>query len=216
MIIRNQQDLINAVKYYGFLPLFKNEIEGFSVEEMCISEIWFQDNIDGPWEWKGPLASSKEVVYGKFFNKKCGFISIEWFHDFFNYRRDGYDFDARFNDHLASYNDLYIYNTIENQKVILSKTLKNITDHFKGLDTIITRLQMQCYIIIVDFEYNIDKHGKKYGWGIAKYSTPEYFLGQDYVNNSYLEDVETSKQKIINHLCKVLKIDRKQIEKILR
>ena len=34
------------------------------------------------------------MAYGKFFDKKSGFISKKWFSYFANYRRDGYDFDA--------------------------------------------------------------------------------------------------------------------------
>ena len=35
-----------------------------------------------------------KVAYGKFFDKKAGFISLEWLPYFANYRRSGYDFDA--------------------------------------------------------------------------------------------------------------------------
>ena len=48
-------------------------------------------------------ARSGKVAYGKFFNKKAGFISLEWFPWFANFRRDGYDFDARWEDGLAGY-----------------------------------------------------------------------------------------------------------------
>lgn len=214
--IYNEKDLITLIKKYGFLPLFKNDIHGFSVEEHTPSSLWFQDHIDGSWEWKGPIASSLECVYGKFFNKKSGFISKEWFYDFLNYRRDGYDFDARFNDHLISYNDQYIYNLISEKKSILSTSLKHITDHQKGLDTILTRLQMQSYVIIADFEYKYDKNGNRYGWGIAKYSTPERLFGEEYVYQAYKRTPEQSKQRIKNHLLKVLDYaTEKQIDKII-
>lgn len=75
--IFNEENLISVIKKYGFLPLFKNEIQGFSVEEHTPSSLWFQDDVDGPWEWKGPIASSGQCVYGKFFNKKSGFVSLE-------------------------------------------------------------------------------------------------------------------------------------------
>ena len=150
------------------------------------------------------------------FNKKSGFISKEWFYDFLNYRRDGYDFDARFNDHLISYNDQYIYNLISEKKSILSTSLKHITDHQKGLDTILTRLQMQSYVIIADFEYKYDKNGNRYGWGIAKYSTPERLFGEEYVYQAYKRTPEQSKQRIKNHLLKVLDYaTEKQIDKII-
>ena len=42
-----------------------------------------------------------DVLYGKFFAKKAGFISKKWLPVFANYRRDGYDFDALFEDEKA-------------------------------------------------------------------------------------------------------------------
>ena len=43
------------------------------------------------WEWKGDVARNRQLVYGKFFAGKAGFVSLKWFPDFCNYRRDGYD-----------------------------------------------------------------------------------------------------------------------------
>ena len=51
------------------------------------------------------MLQNKELVYGKFFEKKAGFISLKLWPDFCNYRRDGYDFDARSDDGLAPYKD---------------------------------------------------------------------------------------------------------------
>ena len=96
--LHSADDLIAAVEQYGFLPFFRNEIHGFSIEELCPPELWFADDVDGPWEWKGPAARSGKCLYGKLFNKKAGFVSREWIPDFANFRRDGYDFDARWDD----------------------------------------------------------------------------------------------------------------------
>ncbi len=52
--IGTKQDLIDAIGRMGFLPLFKNSIPGFSVEENVDPSIWFT-NKPGPWEWKGPV-----------------------------------------------------------------------------------------------------------------------------------------------------------------
>ena len=57
-LLRSSDDLIAAVEQYGFLPFFRNEIPGFSIEELCPPELWFADDVDGPWEWKGPAARS--------------------------------------------------------------------------------------------------------------------------------------------------------------
>ena len=54
----------------------------------------------------------------------------------------------------------------------LSKDLKRLAgfggDGLKGFDTVITNLQMQTYVTVHCFEYAHDKHGRPYGWGIAK------------------------------------------------
>ena len=53
-MIRTRQDLIDAVQRFGILPLFKNVIPGFSVEEHADPSVWFSEN-EGVWEWKGPV-----------------------------------------------------------------------------------------------------------------------------------------------------------------
>ena len=37
------------------------------------------------------IAAGGRIAYGKFFDRKAGFISREWLPVFANYRRDGYD-----------------------------------------------------------------------------------------------------------------------------
>ena len=192
----------------GFLPFFANDIKGFSVEESCPSELWFADDVDGPWEWKGPAARSGKCVYGKFFGGKAGFVSLEWFPDFANYRRDGYDFDARYDDGLASRKDKGVYDTITEHGALLSKELKNICNYRKGgnkgFETVITRLQMQTYVNIADFVYMQDKFGRTYGWGVAKYNTPEELFGYDAVTEGYQREPSESKKRLITHLSQIL------------
>ena len=39
------------------------------------------------WEWKGSVVREGGCTYGKFFAGKAGFISLEWWPDFCNWRR---------------------------------------------------------------------------------------------------------------------------------
>ncbi len=218
-MLRSADDLLDKVEEYGFLPFFKNSIPDFSIEEFCPTELWFTD-LNGPWEWKGPVAKSGKCIYGKFFGGKAGFISKEWIPDFANYRRDGYDFDARCDDGLVFHKDKALFETIAEHDVILSKDLKEIRNYVKGgnkgFDTIITRLQMQSYVCVADFVYMQDKTGKPYGWGIAQYTTPEHFFGYDYITSAYKTDPKESKRKIVEHLKKILPdATEKQISKII-
>lgn len=123
--IRSWQELIEYVDAVGFLPLFKNEVEGFSVEEKTSPLFWWTgDPKQDPWEWRAIIARSEKVAYGKFFNKKAGFISLRWFPYFANYRRDGYDFDARWEDGLSGYRSKKIMDLFEVRKEYPSYELK--------------------------------------------------------------------------------------------
>lgn len=205
--LRCPDDVAELTEALGFLPFFANGIPGFSVEEHTPRELWFTE-ADGPWEWKGPIARTKRCLYGKFFGGKAGFISLEWFPDFANYRRDGFDFDSRYESGLASRKDMNVYDTVSRYGTVLSKKLKSLCGYSKGgekgFDGVITRLQMQTYICVADFEYMRDKYGKQYGWGVARYSTPEELLGYEAVTSAYSREPAESLERILDHLKKVL------------
>ena len=59
---------------WGFLPLFRNGINGFSAEERTCPQDWWSGDVNrDPWEWRQMIARSGLVAYGKFFGKKGGF-----------------------------------------------------------------------------------------------------------------------------------------------
>ena len=91
--IHSVDEAIKYINEFGFLPLFKNDIDGFSLEERTVPEYWWSDNPEiDPWMWRAIIARRHDIVYGKFFDKKTGFISKKWLPVFANYRRDGYDY----------------------------------------------------------------------------------------------------------------------------
>ncbi len=205
--LETQEDLENMVLQYGFLPFFANEIEGFSVEEHTPRRLWFTDN-PGPWEWKGPVAVKGNIVYGKFFRNKAGFVSMEWFPDFANYRRDGYDLDALFDEGRLASKDRNLYDVLVKHHALTTPELKGLCgygpDGLKGFDTVITRLQMLTYVNIRNFVYNVDKEGNFYGWGISQYTTPEDQFGRTAVRKAYRRDPLRSRERIIRHLKEML------------
>ena len=222
--IGSKQELIEVIEKLGFVPFFANEIPGFSIEEHIAEGCWYTDADGGfwpAWEWKGPVIRETGCAYGKFFRNKAMYISPEWFPDFANYRRDGYDFDARYEDGLASHNDKVLYELLERNAPILSKEFKRIGDYGKngkkGFETMITRLQKQCYVIISDFRYATDHLGRECGWGIAEYSTPEKFLGEDFTDRVYRRSPEESFERILEHLRKGLpEADPEMIRKAMK
>ena len=223
IFIRTRRDLENAVREYGFVPLFANSVPGFSVEENVDPRAWYSsgDSSWPVWEWKGPVIRDTGCAYGKFFEKKAVFASPEWYAELANYRRDGYDFDARFDDGLAPLRDKELYDLLDSNAPVLSKHLKAIGDYRKGgkkgFDTVITKLQEQCYVLISDFVYEHDSKGNTYGWGVAEYSTPERFFGESFSRNVYKRSPHASYLLLKKHLCSMLpQASESDIERILK
>ena len=193
---------MGTVREFGFIPYFRNSLPGFSIEEHVDPKAWFYKDLEGVWEWKGPVIRETGCAYGKFFEKKAAFISSEWFFDFANYRRDGYDYEGFFNDGLGTYKDKALYDLIEAHGPILSKELKQLGNYKKGgstgFDTSINRLQHQCFVVISDFKYMKDRYGKEYGWGVAEYATAERFMGED-LSGIYRTDPKDSYEKVLDH-----------------
>ena len=167
-----------------------------------------------------PAIRELGCAYGKVLEKKAVFISREWFPDFANYRRDGYDFDARYDDGLASFRDKELYDLLDETAPIMTGDLRDKGDYRKGgkkgFETIITRLQAQCYVVIRDFKYKKDKSGKEYGWGVAEYTTPEKLWGSDFTGKVYQRSPEESYGRVLEHLQKLLPwADESALRKIL-
>lgn len=207
--IQSKDDLEAVIAEFGFLPFFTNSIEGFSLEEHITWDNWYH-SYDGSWpawEWKGPVIRETGCAYGKFFENKACFISAEWFPDFANLRRDGYDFDALYDDGLAQLRDKELYDLIDANAPILSKELKRLGDYRKGgrkgFDTTIVRLQKRCYVLISDFVYMRDRYGEPYGWGVAEYSTPEKLMGSSFTDKVYRRSPEESYERLTEHFRKL-------------
>ena len=119
IIIERQEQIEELIREWGFLPFFKNGIEGFSIEEMTSPELLFGDEFNnGPWGWKGPIIANWESAYGKYFKGKAGFVSLEWLPDFMNWRRSIYplkkmDKDAK-----------HIYKVLVENESMITRQLK--------------------------------------------------------------------------------------------
>jgi hypothetical protein len=217
--VRTKQDLADAVERFGIVPLFANSIPGFSVEEHAAPEAWFSGD-EGVWEWKGPVIRETGCAYGKFFEKKAAFVSRSVFPDLANWRRDGYDFDARFDDGLASYADQYLFNLIDARAPVLSGTLREIGNYKKGgrkgFETVLGRLMHQCYVLIDDFVYLRDRAGKPYGWGVAQYSTPEKQLGEAFASAVYRKPPEASHAVVFERLKTLTGADDRAVQRFMK
>lgn len=225
--LRTAGQLMEYIDEIGFLPLFKNDVTGFSVEEHTVAEDWWSgDAGTDPWEWRIVAARSRKVAYGKFFNKKAGFISKKWFPYFANYRRDGYDFDALWDDGKANINAKKIMDLFYSDDEILEEMLYSYDikkragfggTGEKNFEGIITGLQMQAYLCVGDFCRKRNRFGKEYGWPVAVYAQPELLWGYEYVSSAYTEEPEESFRRMEEHVAGLFPdASKKQISRILR
>ena len=203
--LRTPEELLSTINRIGFLPLFCNGIPGFSVEEMTFGPHWWtgQESCD-PWEWRRLLAESGRVAYGKFFEKKAGFISLDWLPVFASLRRGGYDFDALWDDSLATWRQKKIMDRFLEKEEWFSFDLKRRAGFGPGgeknFEGVITDLMMRTYVVIRDFRCRLNREGKPYGWHVAVYATPESLWGYDRVTSAYGEDAASCRQKIAARL----------------
>lgn len=199
--IHTADELLSYIERIGFLPLFSNEIKGFSVEEMTAVDAWWTgDERTDPWMWRISLIKTGRVAYGKFFNKKAGFIAKDWFPVFANYRRDGYDFDSSYEEGLAKQRCKKIMDLFLHQDIISSIDMKSAAgfgkNGEKNFNGMLTELQMQTYLTVQDFKRKVSKKGQEYGMHIGYYAMPEWQWGYDFVTSCYKEKPEDSKAKI--------------------
>lgn len=206
--IRTVEALEEYIERIGFIPLFRCAIPGFSVEEHTAASGWWSDDpTRDPWIWRQILAERGNAAYGKFFEKKAGFISRAWLPDFVNLRRDGYDYDARWEDELASYRSKKIMDLFAEEQAdreLFSYEIRQLAgfgkNGEKNFEGEITNLQMQTYLCVRDFRRKRNKRGEEYGWGTAVYCKPEHIWGYDYVTSRYRTAPEESARRI---LCRV-------------
>ena len=201
------QALIRRIDAVGFLPLFRNEAAGFSVEETVSDRFWWTgDPEQDPWEWRQLIARSGLAAYGKFFGKKAGFISRAWFPHLANWRRDGYDFDSRWDEELASMRQKRIMDQVAEKGELLSCDLKRQAGFGgsgqKNFEGTVTDLQMQGYLLIRDFRRRCGRRGLPYGWPIAVYCTPEALWGYDHIASAYAVEPARSRDLIYRQVRK--------------
>lgn len=211
-------ELMQIIQDYGFLPLLESGVDGFSADAMVDDDCRYTSTPDGGWDWpmwkwKGPIITNGDCVYGKFFNKKAGFVSKEWWPDLYNYRR------SKSAEPEVDSIEETIIETLRNEGSLITRDLRAACG-FDGpkmrskFDSYITKMQMDCRIVTEDFVYPTDKHGKEYGWGWALLSTPEnlYGLSKCKCQRTPAESGERIRQHLTNLLPQASK---KQILKLL-
>lgn len=218
-MVHNATELMDYIQQVGFLPLLYSGIRGFSADEAVDPDCRYVLLDDGGWDWplwkwKGPIVTEGGCVYGKFFNKKAGFVSREWWPDLYNWRHHAHPAPS------AGSIEETILMTLREHGSLITRELRSACG-FTGpkmrsrFDGYVTRLQMACRIVTEDFVYPRDKHNHEYGWGWALLNTPEQLLGKEACHCD--RTPEESLERMLNHLSHILpRATEKQLENLIK
>ncbi len=217
--IYSAAQLVEYVNDIGFLPLLGSGVAGFSAEEAVSDDCRYVVFPDGGWDWplwkwKGEVVTDGGCVYGKFFGGKAGFISLQWWPDFCNYRRG-----SRQQIEEGSVEEAIVA-TLASRGSMIARELRAACG-FTGpkmrgrFDAYVNRLQMACRLVTEDFVYPTDKHGREYGWGWSLLTTPERLYGHEVCRAD--RTPKESLTRMLHHLEKVLpEASQSQLLKLLK
>ena len=217
--IHNATELMGYIQQVGFLPLLYSGIPGYSADEAVDPECRYVLLDDGSWDWplwdwKGPITTEGDCVYGKFFNKKAGFVSRDWWPDLYNWRRHAHPAPPP-----GSVEETILM-TLREHGSLITRDLRRLCGFTEPkmrsrFDGYVTRLQMACRVVTEDFVYPRDKHGHKYGWGWALLTTPEQLLGKEACQCD--RTPEESLERIMAHLRRLLpRASEKELSRIIK
>ena len=209
---------MEAIQQIGLVPLLDSGIPGFSADELVAPECRYVRLDDGGWEWplwqwKGPMVTEGGFAYGKFFNGKAGFVTMEWWPDLCNYRR------AKHPEPDEESVEGVVLDILRVNGSMITRELRSACG-FDGpkmrgrFDAYVTRLQMSCRVVTEDFVYPKDRYGNSYGWGWALLTTPEHLFGRDACHCS--RTPEESRSRLYDHLHGILpQATERQIARLL-
>ena len=168
--------MYSAIMDSGIVPFCENPIAGYSVEEMTHPSYWFDGDADvlGPWDWKIDCVQSGDILYGKFLcGGKAAFATFEWYRELRNYRRSLSKYA------LAPGPQTAVMDYVAEHGAITVKEVRGLLGVKKSAaDALLTRLQMQCRLVIGDLVRvyrGADLHYS--GWQIASFCRPEDLAG---------------------------------------
>ena len=152
---------------------------------------WIMKGLD--WDDPYRIRSWRELIS---WINEVGFLPL-----FANARRDGYDFDAAWDDALIQRRYKAIMDICEDGEMHPGYELKPAAgfgkEGYKNFDGCMTQLQMQTYLIIRKFERRRNRRGQSYGMAVSFYQKPEVLWGYEHVTSAYKEEPELSGERII-------------------
>lgn len=170
----------NADGIYALIPWNWNEEPPYPTKVA-----WHTGDADtDPWQWRiRVLEEDRGIAYGKFFFKKSGFITRDWYPCFLAARRAGRSFAQTYADGKLSHEAKDLYEIIDRQGPIALHRLKTEAgvrkENQAAFERTLVELQMGLFVTIGGTEQKISQEGSPFGWSSTVFSTTEAFWGPE-------------------------------------
>lgn len=200
-------EFIDMVEKLGFMTLSNNCINFTNLEDLTLKEQWHTDLPSDPWLWRVSIEKDQKAAYAKLFDKKPGFISLQWYPKFFAARRRGRSFSELYSEGLVSNYAKQIYDLFDGQNVLAAHEIKSLGGFTKDLnskyESAMCELQMGMFITVKGTKQKISAKGETYGWPSTAYTTVEAWAGNELIEASYNIHPKDAMDEIIQRIREV-------------
>jgi hypothetical protein len=186
------EDFLAIVEDIGFMPFSNNCINFISLDGawgLTTTEQWHTDLPSDPWPWRVQIEVEHRAAYGKLFDKKPGFISLEWYPYFLSARRRGESFKEIYAQGLISNSAKQIYELFNTHKILATHEIKGLCGFNKETnskyESAMNELQMGMFLTTNGMLRKIGANGDPYGWPATAYSTVETWAGEELIERAW-------------------------------
>ena len=184
---------------------------------------WHTGNPDtDPWEWRMRVLEERDdIAYSKFFFKKSGFITREWYPYFLAVRRSG-TFEDTYARGVISHEAKRVYDVLSQSDATPSHIAKQEAGFTKenksAFERALVELQMQMFITTCGRRARTTKMGEEFDcWASAVFCTSEKFWGDDVFEQAAKISSSDAVSKITGQILKLNPdAQQKKIDKFIR
>lgn len=202
-LLWHPDDLVEVAQEYGFLPFFNTPFAGWSVAEHTPPELWFVKDVEGPWEWKDGVVADGRCAYAKLLGDHLTFVARAWLPRLLVVARSR---------HVLGYEEERVLAAVTGSESLLSTEIAEQLGYRStrvpmrqgghSLDWLIGRLQMSGRLVVSGVEYRHTRAGRRYGWGVCRYATPEALYADwlempDLTPQQAADDIVRQLQKVL-------------------
>lgn len=206
--ISNYKDFKDNLYRAGMSVGGENNEDVFSLSDYYNEDIrWHTEDINtDPWEWRMRVLNEEtDIAYGKFFFKKSGYITKEWYPYFYAIRRGNRKLEEEYETGYISQFGRKIYRLLAEYKELPLHLIKQYgefsAEDKSKFDGAMTELQMKFYITMCGRARKVSKNGGEFGWSSTVFCLAENFFEEEVLRKARELKQEEAYEKIFHQVC---------------